>query len=114
MRTLHLLKTPDILCANDSRPTVSYPLHNNDFVNQFGRVLAVHDEVADAHGSTPARVALAGLLAKPGITDGIASATKEKHLTDMVEAAKLKLDAESIKKLNEASARKHAAADMAR
>lgn len=28
MRTLHLLKTPDILCANDSRPTVSYWLSN--------------------------------------------------------------------------------------
>src|ERR1039458_4043752 len=28
-RTLHLLKTPDILCANDNRPPVSYYLSNN-------------------------------------------------------------------------------------
>jgi hypothetical protein len=29
MRTFHLLKTPDILLANDSRQTVSYPSFNN-------------------------------------------------------------------------------------
>ena len=28
MRTLHLLKTPDILCANDKRLSVSYCLSN--------------------------------------------------------------------------------------
>jgi aryl-alcohol dehydrogenase-like predicted oxidoreductase len=60
-----------------------------------------------------ARVTLAWLIAQPGITASIASATKEKHLTDMVEAAKLKLDAESLQKLNEASARKDAAEAMA-
>ncbi len=29
MRTFHLLKTPDILCANDIRLSVSYYLGNN-------------------------------------------------------------------------------------
>ena len=39
----------------------------------------------------------------------IASATNEKQLADLAEAAKLKLDAESIQKLNAVSAQKVAA-----
>ncbi len=85
------------------------------YMNDWGfGVVAALDEVAKAHGSTPARVALAWLLAQPGITAPIASATKEKHLTDMVEAAKLKLDPKSLQKLNEASARKEAEKAKAR
>ena len=53
-------------------------------------------------------MALAWLLAQPGITSPIASATNEKQLIDLVEAAKLKLDAGSIQKLDEVSARKAA------
>jgi aryl-alcohol dehydrogenase-like predicted oxidoreductase len=76
-------------------------------------VVAALGEVANAHRSTPARVALAWLLAQPGITAPIASATNQKQLTDLVEATKLKLDAESIRKLNEVSARKVAAEAVA-
>jgi aryl-alcohol dehydrogenase-like predicted oxidoreductase len=76
-------------------------------------VVAALNEVANAHGSTPARVALAWLIAQPGITAPIASATNQKQLTDLVEATKLKLDAESIRKLNEVSARKVAAEAVA-
>jgi aryl-alcohol dehydrogenase-like predicted oxidoreductase len=68
----------------------------------FG-VVAALDEVAHAHGSTPARVALAWLLARPGVTAPIASATNEKQLADLAAATTLKLDAESIQKLNAAS-----------
>jgi aryl-alcohol dehydrogenase-like predicted oxidoreductase len=49
-------------------------------------------------------VALAWLLARPGVTAPIASATNEKQLADLAAAAKLKLDAESIQKLNAVSA----------
>jgi len=77
------------------------------YLNDVGfAVVATLDEVAHAHGSTPARVALAWLLAQPGITAPIASATNEKQLADLVEAAKLKLDAESIQKLSAVSRRK--------
>lgn len=61
-------------------------------------------EVADAHSSTPARVALAWLLAQPGITAPIASATNDKQLDDLVAAADLKLDPASLQRLNDASA----------
>lgn len=79
------------------------------YLNDWGfAVVAALDEVAHDHGSTPGRVALAWLLAQPGITSPIASATNEKQLIDLVEAAKLKLDAGSIQKLNQVSARKSA------
>jgi aryl-alcohol dehydrogenase-like predicted oxidoreductase len=84
------------------------------YLNAWGfTVVAALNEVANAHGSTPARVALAWLIAQPGITAPIASATNQKQLTDLVEATKLKLDAESIRKLNEVSARKVAAEAVA-
>jgi aryl-alcohol dehydrogenase-like predicted oxidoreductase len=77
------------------------------YLNDWGfGVVAALEEVAHATGSTPARVALAWLLAQPGITAPIASATNGKQLNDLAEAAKLKLDRASIEKLNEASARK--------
>jgi aryl-alcohol dehydrogenase-like predicted oxidoreductase len=74
------------------------------YLNDWGfGVVAALDEVANAQGSTPARVALAWLMAQPGITASIASATNERQLADLVEAAKLKLPVESIQKLNAAS-----------
>jgi aryl-alcohol dehydrogenase-like predicted oxidoreductase len=77
------------------------------YLNDWGfGVVAALEEVANAKGSTPARVALAWLIAQPGITAPIASATNEKQLDDLVEATKLTLDAESIQKLNETSAPK--------
>lgn len=75
------------------------------YLNDWGfGVLGALDEVAHAHSSTPARVALAWLMAQPGITAPIASATSEKQLADLVGAAELKLDPGAIHKLNEASA----------
>jgi aryl-alcohol dehydrogenase-like predicted oxidoreductase len=84
------------------------------YLNDWGfAVVAALDEVAHAHASTPARVALAWLLAQPGITAPIASATNDKQLHDLVEAARLNLDAASIQKLSAVSARKVAAEALA-
>ncbi len=66
-------------------------------------VLGALDEVAAAYSSTPARVALAWLIAQPGITSAIASATRVEHLADLAGAAELTLDAEAIRKLDRAS-----------
>src|SRR5271168_3286717 len=74
------------------------------FLNDWGwSVLHALDEVAEAHHSTPARVALAWLMVQPGITAPIASATNDQQLTDLIEATKLKLDHASIEKLNAVS-----------
>jgi aryl-alcohol dehydrogenase-like predicted oxidoreductase len=69
----------------------------------FG-ILTALDEVATQHNSTPARVAIAWLIARPSITAPIASATNIGQLGDLVEATKLKLDASDVEKLNTASA----------
>jgi aryl-alcohol dehydrogenase-like predicted oxidoreductase len=75
------------------------------YLNDWGfQVVKVLDEVAREHHSTPARVALAWLMVQPGVTAPIASATSEKHLADLIEAAKLRLDHASIQRLTVVSA----------
>ncbi|MFL6713872.1 MAG: aldo/keto reductase, partial [Sulfurifustis sp.] len=75
------------------------------YLNERGmRILAALDNVAAEHGATPARVALAWLLARPSVTAPIASATSLEQLTELIEATRLALDRESIELLNQASA----------
>ncbi|PWK86794.1 aldo/keto reductase [Fulvimonas soli] len=66
-------------------------------------VLAALDEVAAAHRATPAQVALAWLMARPGITAPIASATSVEQLLELLGAAKLALSHEEIARLDAAS-----------
>jgi aryl-alcohol dehydrogenase-like predicted oxidoreductase len=68
------------------------------------RILAALDEVAARTGSKPASVALAWLIARPGITAPIASATSLEQLEELIAATRLKLDAEAIEALDSASA----------
>jgi 1-deoxyxylulose-5-phosphate synthase len=58
--------------------------------------------VAQAKGSTPARVALAWLMHKPGVTAPIVGATKLNHLDDAVAAVDVTLTEEEIKQLESA------------
>ncbi len=75
------------------------------YLNEKGfRILAALDEVAKAHHSTPGKVALAWLIARPSVTAPIASATSVEQLRDLVDASNLKLDEASIESLNQASA----------
>ena len=68
------------------------------------RILDALDQVAARLNANPARVALAWLFARPGITAPIASATTLAHLDDLVAATRLTLDVEAISLLNLASA----------
>jgi len=78
------------------------------YLNERGlRILAALDRVAKQHASTPARVSLAWLMARPSITAPIASATNLEQLDDIANAAQLELDAASIEALNQASAWSH-------
>jgi aryl-alcohol dehydrogenase-like predicted oxidoreductase len=75
------------------------------YLNERGfRILSALDLVAKAHGSTPTQVALAWLLAQPSVTAPIASVTNLAQLHELLSAADLKLDPESLEKLNRASA----------
>jgi aryl-alcohol dehydrogenase-like predicted oxidoreductase len=58
-------------------------------------------EVARRRGVPNAQVALAWVLAKPGITAPIIGASKMKHLDDALAALDLKLDADEIRLLEE-------------
>lgn len=75
------------------------------YLNERGfQILRALDIVAQNYDSTPARVALAWLMARPSISAPIASATNMEQLNDLMEAAKLELDPSSIEILNQASA----------
>ena len=54
--------------------------------------------------ATPAQVALAWLMAQPGVTAPIASATNVAQLDELVKAASLSLSAAQIAALDAASA----------
>ena len=58
-------------------------------------------EIARARGVTPARVALAWILAQPGVTAPIIGATKVEQLDDAVAALDVTLDDEERRRLEE-------------
>ena len=68
------------------------------------RILAVLDGVAQRNEATSAQTALAWLLAQPGVTAPIVSATSTEQLEDIVKAGALSLSADDVAELTEASA----------
>jgi len=75
------------------------------YLNERGlKILAALDEAAQRVGSTPARVAIAWVMARPAITAPIASATSLAQLDELVQASRLVLDAETRALLDRASA----------
>lgn len=76
-----------------------------DYLNERGfRILAALDKVAAEANASQAQVALAWLIARPGITAPIASATSVEQLTDILKAASLKLTPAQMDALTTASA----------
>ncbi|MEY3295955.1 MAG: hypothetical protein RLZZ451_2003 [Pseudomonadota bacterium] len=67
-------------------------------------VLAALDEAAAELGATPAQVALAWQMARPGITAPIASATGVAQLQELLGAARLRLSPAQVARLDGASA----------
>ena len=75
------------------------------YLNERGfRILDAVEAVAKKHNATMAQVALAWVMARPGVTAPISSATNTDQIDDLVKAAHLKLDSASIEQLNQASA----------
>jgi aryl-alcohol dehydrogenase-like predicted oxidoreductase len=65
-------------------------------------VLAAMDAVAEETGATHAQIALAWLIAQPGVTAPIASATSVKQLEDLLPAMTLELSAAQLESLTNA------------
>jgi len=71
------------------------------------RGLAIVDalvRIAGAHGATPAQIALAWLMTRPGVTAPIASATSVAQLDELMGATRLTLDNDDLAALDRASA----------
>lgn len=74
------------------------------YLNAYGlRVLRAVDDVAERRDATPVQVALAWLMARPGITAPIASATTVEQLTELVGAIDLQLDKSDMTTLDRVS-----------
>ena len=74
------------------------------YANEQGfAVVKALEQVGKTHQANATQVALAWLMARPGITAPIASATSLDQLEDLLKSMSLKLDAEAIETLNEAS-----------
>jgi aryl-alcohol dehydrogenase-like predicted oxidoreductase len=74
------------------------------YLNARGyRILEALDRVAQQLGVTPAKAALAWLIAQPTVTAPIASASNLEQLNQLIEATTLELDPSSMALLNQAS-----------
>jgi aryl-alcohol dehydrogenase-like predicted oxidoreductase len=67
------------------------------------KILAALDEASGRTGAPPARIAIAWVMAQPGIAAPIASASSLEQLQEIVRAAQLKLDADTLALLDRAS-----------
>jgi aryl-alcohol dehydrogenase-like predicted oxidoreductase len=75
------------------------------YLNPRGfRILAALDKVAGEHKVKPAEVALAWIMARPGVTAPIASATSVEQVDSLVRATELKLTEADMTALEAASA----------
>lgn len=76
----------------------------SSYLNPRGlRILDALDAVAARHNATPAQVALAWLMARPGVTAPIASATSADQIHSLIRSASLELEPADIDRLDDAS-----------
>jgi aryl-alcohol dehydrogenase-like predicted oxidoreductase len=86
---------------NSRRSEFDFPLVDKD---RTWKILDVMTPIAKSHECSPARVALAWLLAKPVVTSVIIGAKRLDQLQDNLAAADLQLSPDEMKKLDEVSA----------
>ena len=74
------------------------------YVNDRGlKILDALDEASRRTGSPPARIAIAWVMAQPGITSPIASASNLGQFDELLQATRLKLDSDTMALLDGAS-----------
>jgi diketogulonate reductase-like aldo/keto reductase len=67
------------------------------------RIVDILRDVAKRHDASPARVALAWVLARPAVSSVIVAARKPEHLEDNIGAVDLQLSTEDVRQLDEVS-----------
>jgi aryl-alcohol dehydrogenase-like predicted oxidoreductase len=71
------------------------------YLNRRGlRVLTALDEIAEAHSTSIGTIALAWLLAKPGVVAPVASASRPEQVHDLVQAAHIQLSRHEVARLD--------------
>ena len=89
----------------DAAKSARGPGTTKKYLNERGlKILAALDACAGRLGATPAQVAIAWVMAQPGMTAPIASATSLEQLQELVKASRLRLDDEAMQALAAASA----------
>jgi aryl-alcohol dehydrogenase-like predicted oxidoreductase len=74
-----------------------------NYLNAKGKkILAALDQVSKSTGATPAEIALSWLVAQPGVTAPIASATSVEQVESLGKGVRLKLADEDLRLLTEA------------
>ncbi|UEG55223.1 aldo/keto reductase [Mucilaginibacter daejeonensis] len=75
------------------------------YLNDRGqRILMALDDSSKEHNASPAAISLAWVMARPTVTAPIASATSVEQLKELARSVEIKLSAEDVAKLDEASA----------
>jgi aryl-alcohol dehydrogenase-like predicted oxidoreductase len=75
------------------------------YLNERGfAILNALDKVAETHGASPARIAVAWLIHKPEITSPIVSATNEKQMNELILSSQISLTTEEMQLLDQKSA----------
>ncbi|QHN05155.1 aldo/keto reductase [Granulicella sp. WH15] len=87
--------------AGSRRSEFDFPLVDKE---RTWKILDVMVPIAEAHGCSSARVALAWLLTRPAVTSIIIGAKRMDQLNDNIAAVELKLSADEVKALDEVSA----------
>lgn len=87
----------------DKRLDGSNPFGDTLFTDRNWRIVDALRGVADAIGETPARVALAWVLSKPGVDTALMGVSRVSQVQENVAATELRLPAEQIAVLDEAS-----------
>jgi aryl-alcohol dehydrogenase-like predicted oxidoreductase len=90
--------------AGDKRLDGANPFGDTLFTDRNWRIVEGLREVAGAMGETPARVALAWVLARPGVDTALMGVSRVSQLRDNIAATDLKLTAGQITALDAASA----------
>ena len=87
--------------ADSRRSDFDFPIVDKE---RTWRILDVMAPIAKAHNCSPARIALAYVLAKPFVTSVIIGAKRLDQLEDNIAAVDLKLTPDELKQLDEVSA----------
>ncbi|KQT44555.1 aldo/keto reductase [Aureimonas sp. Leaf454] len=87
----------------DKRLDGSNPFGDTLFTERNWRIVDTLRHVADTIGETPSRVALAWILSKPGVDTALMGVSRVSQVHDNMAATELRLPAEQIAVLDEAS-----------